>query len=970
MKTMKRTVLFLLCVLTGSMGFAQEYFGTNTFGDTSIDNIFRSATDSNGNIYNAGLYSGSITLGSETISWSGGNADGFVSVHDSNGNPIDVFGFGGGFDDVAVDVAIDANDNMYITGYFQGAGPNSFDADPGPGVFQLSQPSPILSRDCFIIKLDSNGDFVWAKQVSNPFGFGANEDSKAIEVDSAGNVYIAGSFILADFDPDPAVDNTIFSADGGGSTDGFLLKLDTDGNFVWVKILEGPGGLVDVEDIEFDANEDILLTGRFVNNVDLDPNAGTATVNSNGNSDIFMAKWDTDGNYIWGQSFGGPGNDFVESIQELPSGVYVTGMFSGTVDLDPTAGDNTVTSNGDWDAFISQFDTTGAYQYSYTVGGEGNALFEQVYDVTEGFNGNLFITGSFIGTADFDNSANTAESTSAGITDAFIVELTTAGAYQRHFTVGGDNDETNTQITFNDNDDILMYGGFRSTDADFNPFAETDIIGTTGFFDVYMSRFTLIPNTDNDECSGAFAIACGETFTGDTSGDTDSGGNASNDEFFSFTGNGTTQIVTVSTCNTAAYDTFLRVFEDCTLTNEIAANDDGAGCSGFTSELSFVSDGTSTYYIMVEGFNAAASGAFTLSVTCEDPLPNDFCDTAQPISCGETTMGTTIGATDDSAIAPECGTTVTAPGVWYVYEDTTGLVTDITVSTCSVDTDYDTKINVYTGDCGALTCVAGNDDGTNCTNFQSEVEFQSDGNSTYYILVQGFGGATGNFSLNMECTPVPPPNDMISNAIDVDQIGFPYTDPDVAMPAATTEGGNPIGCDIDGAKGVWYKFTSEGDGEVTASIVTPAGPSSVTFYYAPDENANETDLELVQQNSNQCVAGTSAMITTDPGQSYYVYVVNTNGRTDITIDGVNLSTGEHAFNGFTMYPNPAHDMINFSAQENIENITIYSILGQKVISQELDANNAQIDVSQLASGAYIAKVSINGQVGTYKILKD
>ena len=274
---------------------------------------------------------------------------------------------------------------------------------------------------------------------------------------------------------------------------------------------------------------------------------------------------------------------------------------------------------------------------------------------------------------------------------------------------------------------------------------------------------------------------------------------------------------------------------------------------------------------------------------------------------------------------------------------------------------------MYTGDdCGNLVCVGGNDDSCG---LQSEVDFQSDGNSTYYILVQGFGGATGNFELSMSCTPVPPPNDMIANSIDVDEIGFPYTDPDVAMPAATVEAGNPTGCNIDGALGVWYNFVSEGDGEVTASIVTPAGPSSVTFYYAPDENATESDLELVLQNSNQCVSGTSAMITTDPGQAYYVYVVNQGGRTDITIDGVNLGTDENTIEGFSFYPNPADTTLNLRAVDNIETVALYNILGQKVVDQTIGATSSEINIASLAAGTYVMKVTVNGETGTYKVLK-
>ena len=429
----------------------------------------------------------------------------------------------------------------------------------------------------------------------------------------------------------------------------------------------------------------------------------------------------------------------------------------------------------------------------------------------------------------------------------------------------------------------------------------------------------------NDTCANATTINCGQTLSGDTGDDIDTNGDGSPDEWFAVTSSVAGELITVSTCDQAAYDTILTVYDSCGGA-VVATNDDGPGCTGFTSELSFVADGSSTYYIAVDGFGGA-SGTFDLTVTC-GPINDDPCG-ALAIECGVPVFGNTDTANDDTAAAPDCDTPTSASGIWYIYEDTTGLVTDILLSTCSANTDYDTKISVYTGDCTSLplTCVAGNDDSPNCTNFQSEVEFQSDGNTTFYILVHGFGGATGNFELNMTCTPVPPPNDMIQNSIDVDEIGVPYTDPAVAMPAATLEAGSPTGCDISGGLGVWYNFTSAGNGTATAEIVSPAGNSFVVFFTAPNEMAIETDLEYFFQIGNQCAPGTVANINTAAGQVYYVYVVNDGGITDITIDGTLLSTSDNVIEGFSFYPNPTNGTLNLDSVESIEDVAIYNLLG-------------------------------------------
>ena len=484
--------------------------------------------------------------------------------------------------------------------------------------------------------------------------------------------------------------------------------------------------------------------------------------------------------------------------------------------------------------------------------------------------------------------------------------------------------------------------------------------GDTGQVLQFSMSICVAPIITNDDCSNAYALSCGDSVTGETLTATDSGGNAAPDVFYKFTGTGTPQLVTISLCAATDYDSLLRVFDDCDLANELAVNDDFCGLQ---SQVTFQSDGTATYYIMVEGFGSN-SGNFSLDVTCMDPLPNDGCEGAIAVSCGDSVSGSTVGATIDTA--PTCGTPITSPGVWYTLDDNSGLPGDITLSLCN-GTDFDSKISVYSGSCAALVCVDGNDDSCG---LQSEISFASDGNTKYYILIHSFGGATGNFTLDVTCTPTPPPNDMIVNSIDVDEIGFPYTDPSVAMPAATTENGSPAGCDLTGANGVWYNFVAAGDGTANAMIVTPGGASSVTFYTAPDENAVETDLTLVAQNTNQCLPGTSASIFTLAGQAYYVFVLNNGAVTDIVIDGTNLGTADNTLAGFSYYPNPTTGVLNLRSVDNIENVSIYNLLGQRVIDSRVDATSSQMDVSALSPGTYLMKVTVNGQIGTYKVLKD
>ena len=156
------------------------------------------------------------------------------------------------------------------------------------------------------------------------------------------------------------------------------------------------------------------------------------------------------------------------------------------------------------------------------------------------------------------------------------------------------------------------------------------------------------------------------------------------------------------------------------------------------------------YSISLTGGCGTVSATGTITVNPS----NDLCADALPITCGATVSGTTVGATVDGATF--CGTSNTAPGVWYSF---TGNGDYITLTTCSAVTNYDTKISVYSGSCAALTCVAGNDDDFACgfSGFQSTVKFLSTTGTNYFILVHGFGSGTGAFELIMTCCTPPTP---------------------------------------------------------------------------------------------------------------------------------------------------------------------------------------------------------------------
>lgn len=126
----------------------------------------------------------------------------------------------------------------------------------------------------------------------------------------------------------------------------------------------------------------------------------------------------------------------------------------------------------------------------------------------------------------------------------------------------------------------------------------------------------------------------------------------------------------------------------------------------------------------------------------------DVCAGAEPISCGTTVSGSTADAQIDDV--QFCGTSVTAPGVWYTFE---GDGRNVTLSMCGA-TNYDSKLSVYRGSCNQLICVGGNDDQAGC-NYASEFSFTTLEGVNYYALVHGWNENTGNFNLTMACADPP-----------------------------------------------------------------------------------------------------------------------------------------------------------------------------------------------------------------------
>lgn len=292
----------------------------------SADMAYSIAVDNIGNVYTTGSFTQTSNFdpnGSYLLSPPTSSPQIFVSKLNSNGNFVWAKQLGGtGFDE-AHSITVDNNGNVYTTGYFQGIA----DFDPGTGTANLTS---IGGWDIFVSKLDSSGNFVWAKQI----GTNSDDDGKDIAVDNNGNVHTTGFFNgTADFDPGVGVFNLTSSM-----ADAFVSKLDSLGNFIWAKQIEGTGSNQIGSSITLGDSGNVYTSGYFYGTSDFDPGASTYNFTSAGDADVFISKLDTLGNFIWAGQVGATSLDAARSMVFSNGSIYTTGEFIGTVDFDPGPG--------------------------------------------------------------------------------------------------------------------------------------------------------------------------------------------------------------------------------------------------------------------------------------------------------------------------------------------------------------------------------------------------------------------------------------------------------------------------------------------------------------------------------------------------------------------------------------------------------------------------------------------------------
>ncbi len=446
----------------------------------------------------------------------------------------------GGTDPVdarGLSIATDASGNVYTTGFFTG----SVDFDPGQGVFNLS-PSGI--EDLFISKLDSTGEFQWARQIdvidnapylrgkaiavdadgnvvitgsfSQTYGYGKDgtcfvarlnsagnilwtkqlgvwSEGSSIRVDVPGNIYIGGLFSgEGDFDPGPGVFN--LSTPSFFSTSFFVCKLNANGNFAWATKIGDDADLNGDISLAIEGSGNVYITGSFWGTADFDPGPGVSSLTGaglRGLHDVFVVKLDRIGAFGWVKQLGGVDEDIGVSISADGRGnIYIIGNFVGTVDLDPGPGSHNLTSAGNNSyTVISKLDPNGNFIWARQLTGGIHWTYSGVLDN----DGNIYTTGYFGTTVDFDPGLGV-YNLSTSRYDVFISKLDANGDFVWARQLGGTATIISNSNAVDTMGNVFTTGYFFGGQIDFDPGPGSHYLGAGAGENIFVHKMSQCMN--------------------------------------------------------------------------------------------------------------------------------------------------------------------------------------------------------------------------------------------------------------------------------------------------------------------------------------------------------------------------------------------------------------------------------------------------------------------------------------------
>lgn len=329
MRTKYLPLLFILSAFCWQLTFAQTWMWAND-GEGIGNNASKAITvDEQGNIYATGNIAGAASFNGTNYQGQG-IFDVFIAKYNPQGSLLWVKLAGGHKNDIANAIKY-KNGNLYLSGSFEDS-----------ANFESTVIRSHGGVDAFVAKYDANGNFQWAKEA----GGTGTDYATAVDVDNNGNVYMGGVY------EDAMVFDTTHIATTNLYNESFYAKYDNSGNLVWARSTSGDN-TVHLTGLAFDHNHGIFITGFFGGNA----NIGGSTVTSQTPSyDIFAVKLDVDANLKWLKSAGSTYEDEANAVcADKDGNMIIAGYFAGTAHFD----NDSVTYDDYNDVFVARYDSNG-----------------------------------------------------------------------------------------------------------------------------------------------------------------------------------------------------------------------------------------------------------------------------------------------------------------------------------------------------------------------------------------------------------------------------------------------------------------------------------------------------------------------------------------------------------------------------------------------------------------------------------
>ncbi|MBK9737867.1 MAG: T9SS type A sorting domain-containing protein [Saprospiraceae bacterium] len=459
------SVIFFLLFIRANQG--QELKWIYKIGGTTAEYGNGLAIDSDQNIFDITNFMGTVIVANNLSFTSKGADDVLIRKSTSLGILQWVKQLGSTKSDISYDVSVDLDDNLFIVGTFQHS------LFLGTSLILSSTNQKLNS---FIVKLNTNGELLWARKLESDIAVTAKSVTAGLAEELVISGYFEGNASFASLFPP-------FNLASNGGNDIFILKMN--GNTGQALFLKRIGG----SDHEFvsqhtrDNQNNIYVTGDYRQVLDFDPGIGEALVNTKGLTDIFVLKLSATGNFLWVNSYGGTNVDYGHSVTtDAQRNVIITGKYSETVSFGLLS-DQELISKGGTDIFVLKLDQNGNTIWANGMGSPQNDQGNQVLVNNTGI---TYLCGLYRGKVDFNTAFERKnESESNGGADMFVLILNQDGTYNEHFARGGIANDQINDIGLKLNGDLISTGGFGAI-VDFDPTSGELNILSNGGLDAYL----------------------------------------------------------------------------------------------------------------------------------------------------------------------------------------------------------------------------------------------------------------------------------------------------------------------------------------------------------------------------------------------------------------------------------------------------------------------------------------------------